>query len=177
MRYAARTRHIKKHLKTQALQETDQFEQFLHEGTGVSDPQDMLGISGEQLMTIFDEATQYLMLHDTQHAIRSFQLLCILCPYDADCWIGLGRAYREEGSYAQALSNFLMAETVNRSNSWAYEEAIETCIEMKAYEEARHILERYKKHRKACERELGGESLLGHIIQYTQELQKQHYSK
>ncbi len=160
---------INKKVKTK-LKEKNNFEQFINENIDTVTPREMIGISDDQITALYDEAIQYLMVYETHQAVRIFQLLCSLCPYDFDCWLGLGKALYIEGEFKQALSSFLMSETLNPGCFEAYESAIHCCLELKSYEEAKRILSRCKKHRRSCEGMMDALSLQHSINQLEEEI-------
>ncbi len=153
------------------LQERNDFERFLDESEEwIATPKEMLGISDDQVLKMFEEASLCLEMHEIQQAIRTFQILCSLCPYDPDCWMGLGKAMQEKGEFRQALSSFIMAETLSPSYFYAYEAALECCLEMNMFLEAKNILARCKKHRKECEEMQGEKSLKTEIERLEKEI-------
>lgn len=122
-------------------------------------PQDLLGISDDQLSGMYQIAWTFLEAQQTADAVRSFTLLCHLHPYVPDFWFGLGRALRECGEPEDALSMLLVAETIDPTRFEFYEEEIECCLQMGLHKEATHILNRLYAHRRSIDSfsELGRE--------------------
>ena len=112
-------------------------------------PQDLLGISDDQLSGMYQVAWTFLETQETADAVRSFTLLCHLHPYVSDFWFGLGKALRECGEAEDALSMLLVAETIDPTRFEFYEEEIECCLQMGRPKEADHILHRLYAHRRS----------------------------
>jgi tetratricopeptide (TPR) repeat protein len=109
-------------------------------------PQDLLGISDDQLSGMYQIAWAFLEAQQNADAVRSFTLLCHLHPYVPDFWYGLGKALRECGEPEDALSMLLVAETIDPTRFEFYEEEIECCLQMGRQKEAVHILHRMNAH-------------------------------
>jgi tetratricopeptide (TPR) repeat protein len=114
-------------------------------------PQDLLGISDDQLTGMYQIAWALLEAQQTADAVRAFTLLCHLHPYVPDFWYGLGKALRECGEPEDALSMILVAETIDPMRFEFYEEEIECCLQMGRHKEAAHILNRLYAHRRSIE--------------------------
>ena len=122
-------------------------------------PQDLLGISDDQLSGMYQIAWSFLEMQQTADAVRSFTLLCHLHPYVPDFWYGLGKALRECGEPEDALSMVLVAETMDPTRFEFYEEEIECCLQMGRQKEAAHIMRRLHAHRRTIQsfKEMGRE--------------------
>ena len=114
-------------------------------------PQDLLGITDDQLSGMYQIAWGFLEEQQAADAVRAFTLLCHLHPYVPDFWYGLGRALRECGEAEDALSMLLAAETMDPSRFEFYQEEIECCLQMGRKKEAVHIMNRLYAHRKSIE--------------------------
>lgn len=114
-------------------------------------PQDLLGITDDQLSGMYQIAWAFLEEQQVADAVRAFTLLCHLHPYVPDFWYGLGKALRECGEAEDALSMLLVAETMDPTRFEFYQEAIECCLQMGRKDEAMHILNRMHAHRKSIE--------------------------
>ncbi len=112
-------------------------------------PQELLGISDDQLSSLYHTAWTFLEEEQTADAVRSFTLLCHLHPYVPDFWFGLGRALREGGEPEDALSMLFVAETMDPSRFEFYQEEIECCLQVGRVREAGHILNRLYAHRRS----------------------------
>ncbi len=132
-------------LRNEPLREKNYFSSLEHEGLFNSAPKDVLGLTEGQINSLYNEAIHYLALHEIPQAVKGFQLLCSLCPYDADFWMGYAAALREDGNLPQTLSALLMVETIDPDRFDLYPEAIHTCLEMNNVKEAHEILKRCKK--------------------------------
>lgn len=113
--------------------------------------QDLLGISDDQLSSMYQIAWNFLEEGELADAVRSFTFLCHLHPYVPDFWFGLGKALREYGEPEDALSMLFVAETMDPSRFEFYQEAIECCLQMALPKEAMHILHRLLAHRRTVE--------------------------
>ena len=133
---------------TEILQEKNDFLRTKDGGYLDYSPKDILGLTDSQINLLYNEAIQYLAIHELEHALRGFQLLSALCPYDADFWMGCGIVQREFGNNAQALSSFLMAETLDSGRFDVYQEAIHLCLDTDQIELATDILKRCKRNKK-----------------------------
>lgn len=114
-------------------------------------PQDLLGITDDQLSGMYQIAWTFLEDQQFPDAVRAFTLLCHLHPYVPDFWFGLGKALRECGEADDALSMLLVAETLDPSRFEFYQEEIECCLQMGHKDEAVHIMNRMHAHRKSIE--------------------------
>lgn len=114
-------------------------------------PQHFLGITDQQLGRLFENAWALIEIHEAGEAIQGFRLLCHLHPYVSDFWYGLGHALKEGGDASEALSAFIMAETIEPSCFDYYQEAIESAIEAGKKKEARRIFNRLMAHRRTVE--------------------------
>jgi tetratricopeptide (TPR) repeat protein len=111
-------------------------------------PQDFLGITDEQLSELYRSASRFIDQDDPSNAVRSFTLLCHLHPYIPEFWSGLGESLAELQLFEEALSAFLMAETLDPHRFDFYEQGIQCALAMKNAKEARHIFSRLMAHRK-----------------------------
>jgi tetratricopeptide (TPR) repeat protein len=133
--------------KYQRLRDMNVFEQSA--GTITTPiPQDFLGITDDQLTNLYRSALLYIEQEDPTNAVRSFTLLCHLHPYIPEFWYGLGLALHALRIFEEALSAFLMAETLNPHWFEFYEKAIRCALDMENVKEARHILARLLAHSK-----------------------------
>jgi hypothetical protein len=136
-------------------------------------PQDLLGISDDQLTGMYQIAWGFLEEQQTADAVRAFTLLCHLHPYVSDFWFGLGKALRESGEPEDALSMLLVAETIDPSRFEFYSEEIECCLQMGRAKEASHILHRLYGHRKSIEAFEEREKELHHLEEEITSCQKE----
>ena len=111
-------------------------------------PQRMLGISDQQLGRLFETAWALVEIHEGPEAVRGFRLLCQLHPYVSDFWYGLAHALKESGNHEEALSAFIMAETMDPSRFEYYQEAIGSALELGKKSEARRIFHRLLAHKR-----------------------------
>ncbi len=111
-------------------------------------PQDFLGITDEQLSDLYRSAARYIDQEDPDNAVRAFTLLCHLHPYIPEFWSGLGESLSELQIFEEALSAFLMAETLDPHRFEFYEQGIRCALTMKNQKEAQHIFDRLLAHRK-----------------------------
>ena len=109
----------------------------------------MLGISDQQLGRLFEGAWALIEIHEGTEAVKGFRLLCQLHPYVSDFWYGLAHALKESGEHEEALSCFIMAETMDPSRFEYYQEAIGSALELGKKKEARRIFHRLLAHRHA----------------------------
>jgi len=121
--------------------------------------QDVLGISGERLTSLFQTAYGLLQEHRYDDAIKGFEFLTRLNPFIPDFWIGLGLSYEMFEKFDEALSSFFTAQTMDPSRPEPYEHAVGCCISLKNTVQAevvvRLALEYVKKHpRGAATKEL-----------------------
>ncbi len=135
-----------KHPRTAKLievDESDHLDEFVgHSRVG----QELLGLSDGQLREMYDNATQFLEMQHCEGALHGFTLLCQLHPYIPDFWLGLGRARRLSGQPEQALSAFLMAETMDCHRADIYTAAVECYLELNDPKGAFRTLKRAHKH-------------------------------
>jgi tetratricopeptide (TPR) repeat protein len=111
-------------------------------------PQDFLGITDDQLTDLYRSAARYIDQDDPSNAVRAFTLLCHLHPYIPEFWDGLGESLFELKIFEEALSAFLMAETLDPHRFEFYEQSIRCALAMENKKEARHIFSRLMAHRK-----------------------------
>lgn len=102
--------------------------------------QEMLGVSNENLPSLYDHAIQLLNAHRYEEAESALSLLTKLNPYLPDFWLGLGLSYMGMASFSQAFQSFLMACTMNPYRFDGYENAVQACIEMNNYPQAQAII-------------------------------------
>ena len=124
---------------------------YIHESLPLEAPQDLLGISNEQLSEMYQLAHEFLVQEANADAVRAFTTLCHIHPYVPEFWFGLGKALRACGQYDDALSMLLTAETMDPSRFEFYREAIECCLQMGKKNEAAHIFRRLRAHRRSIE--------------------------
>jgi tetratricopeptide (TPR) repeat protein len=102
--------------------------------------QDILGFSGDDVSKLFEQSISLLHQHRFDEAIVAFRFLTQVNPYICDFWIGLGAAYQALGSFEEALSSYLVAETMDPERIDTYGYAIDLCIEMHNLTQARRVL-------------------------------------
>jgi tetratricopeptide (TPR) repeat protein len=110
-------------------------------------PQDFLGITDDQLTELYRSAASYLDQDDPNNAVRAFTLLCHLHPFIPEFWSGLGESLFELQIFEEALSAFLMAETLDSHRFEFYEQGIRCALAMDDEKEAQHIFDRLMAHR------------------------------
>ena len=120
---------------------------FIREPLLLEAPQDLLGISNDQLGEMFQTADFLLEQGANADAVRAFTMLCHIHPYVPDFWCGLGRALCACGLHEDALGMLLTAETMDPSRFEFYRDAIHCCLEMGQKKEATHIFRRLRAHR------------------------------
>ena len=114
-------------------------------------PQDILGISDDQLSGMYQVAWAFLENEQNPDAVRAFTFLCNVHPYVPDFWYGLGKALRGCEQPEDALSMLLVAETMDPTRIEFYQEEIECCLQMGDTKEASHIMHRLYAHRRSIE--------------------------
>ena len=124
---------------------------FIREPLPLEAPQELLGISNDQLGTMYQIANQLLDQEASTDAVRAFTVLCRIHPYVSDFWYGLGRALRACGQHDEALSMILTAETMDPSRFEFYRESIDCCLACGRKNEAAHIFRRLRAHRRSIE--------------------------
>lgn len=124
---------------------------YIHEVLPLEAPQDLLGISNEQLSEMYQMAHEFLAQEANVDAVRAFTTLCHIHPYVPEFWCGLGKALCACGQYDDALSMLLTAETMDPSRFEFYREAIDCCLQMGKKNEAAHIFRRLRAHRRSIE--------------------------
>lgn len=102
--------------------------------------QDLLGFSGDSLGKLFETAIAFLRQHRFDEAVQGFQLLSRVNPFVSDFWLGLGLAHQGQGSFEQALSAYLVAETMDPMRPDLYAYAIDCCLEMRNIPQAQAIV-------------------------------------
>lgn len=107
-------------------------------------PQDILGLSNANLTDFYEEAVGFLWSHQLEEAREAFALLTKINPYVADFWVGLGLSYQKNEALRPALQQFLVALTMDPSRSDIYGYAIECCLQMQDFSQARAILDEAK---------------------------------
>jgi tetratricopeptide (TPR) repeat protein len=142
--------HTRKVKKTR-LYDANYFRDFAAKELQNKAPQSFLGIPDEELGSMYQTAWDYLQMHESAQAVRSFTLLCQLHPYIAEFWFGLGKSLRDNGIFEEGLSAFLMAETIDPTQFDFYEEAILCCLEAGNIGEAKRIFRRLVHHKKTIE--------------------------
>lgn len=143
---------LRKHRKvTTRLTEVNRYKDAVRGGLLYNVPQTILGISDQQLVDLFQVAWAFLEQQQSAEAARSFTFLCHLHPYVADFWYGLGRALMENNRSDEALSAFLMAETIDPTRFEYYQGAIECCLLSGKHKGAAQIFHRLTSRRKSIE--------------------------
>ena len=122
--------------------------------------QDVLGFSGDKLGNLFETAVSYLRQHRYEEAVQGFQLLTQLNPYIADFWLGLGLAEQAQGALPKALSNFLVAETMDPLRIDPYSYAIDICLEMNNIPQAEAIIDQGTRYAKKYGKQEEGRILM-----------------
>lgn len=102
--------------------------------------QDVLGISREELTTLYEHALDYMYAARFDEAQAAFLFLTKINPYAADFWVGLGACHLQHEEYKQAFDAFIMALTMEPSSFECYSYAIEACIALKNYDQAESLL-------------------------------------
>ena len=102
--------------------------------------QDILGFTGDDVSKLFDQAMGFLSQHRYDEAISAFRLLTRINPFISDFWLGWGYALQSQGAYQEALSQYLVAETMDPERIDTYEYAIELCLEMHDFLQAKAVL-------------------------------------
>ena len=102
--------------------------------------QDLLGFSSDELTKLFEQAIGLLHQHRFDEAVTAFRFLTQLNPYVCDFWIGLGAALQSQGAYAEALSQYLVAEAMDPIRLDAYGCAVDVCLEMHDITQAKAVL-------------------------------------
>ncbi len=132
--------------------------------------QDILGISSDSMGKMFSQAVGFLNQHRYDEAARAFELLHSLNPFIPDFWIGAGLAHQAHGVNDVALSDFMMAMTIDPKSPDPYRFAVECCLDMQDLPQAiafvTQAIAYAKKHaRAAWAQELckAAEALLEHI--------------
>ena len=117
----------------------------------LSQPFNPLGITNQELLSLFERAWIMLKSEEVVDALRSFTFLCHLEPHLPEAWYGLGLSLEGNGLFEEAVSAFLVAETLDPTRFEFYEHSIECCLELYNTHEARHILNRLLRHKKTVE--------------------------
>ena len=146
---------------------------FVREPLSLEAPQDLLGISNDQLGEMYQIAYQFLAQEANADAVRAFTTLCHIHPYVPDFWYGLGKALCACERYEDALSMLLTAETMDPSRFEFYRESISCCLQMGRKNEAAHIFRRLRAHRRSIE----GFSSLGSEIKTIERLLRNSVSR
>ncbi len=102
--------------------------------------QDVLGFSADDVSKLFQQAIAFLHQHRFDEAIIAFRFLIRINPYICDFWIGLGAALQSQGAYAEALANYLVAETMDPVRIDTYGYAVDVCLEMHDITQAKTVL-------------------------------------
>ena len=146
-----RTRQKRAHKETANRFRLSDRNLFIREPLPLEAPQDLLGISNDQLGEMYLAADQLLEQEATADAVRAFTILCRIHPYVPDFWYGLGRALRAFGQHGEALQSLLTAETMDPSRFEFYRESIDCCLHMGKRSEAAHIFHRLHAHRRSID--------------------------
>ena len=102
--------------------------------------QDVLGITREELSSLYEEAHGYLEANRIEEAQKAFGFLTKINPFACDFWLGLGACYLLQEEYPQAFDAFIMALTMEPGRYDCYAYAIECCMQMKNYVQAEALL-------------------------------------
>ncbi len=102
--------------------------------------QDVFGFSNEDITQFFEQAIALLHGHRYEDAIAAFQFLTQVNPYVCDFWLGLGAAHQAIGHYQEALSWYMVAETMDPVRIDTYGYAVDACLEMHDIKQAKAIL-------------------------------------
>lgn len=147
----SRRLHHRKEKIIRRLHEKNLFPEAVKRGILFNAPQSVLGISDEQLGGMFRLAWMFLEQLAGADAVRAFTLLCQVQPYVAEFWYGLGKAFQLNDLHEEALSAFLMAETIEPSKFEFYLEEIDCCIAINRLKLAEKIMHRLFAHRRSIE--------------------------
>lgn len=102
--------------------------------------QDVLGISSEELSTLYEKAHSFLEMNRFEDAQSSFAFLTKINPFASDFWIGLGVSYLMQEQFMLAFDAFIMALTMEPERYECYAYAIECCMQMKNYTQAEALV-------------------------------------
>jgi tetratricopeptide (TPR) repeat protein len=102
--------------------------------------QELLGVSNEKLNQLFEGAVQLLHQHRYDEAGQAFKFLIQVNPFVPDFWIGQGLIHQVSEDYRAAISDYLVAQTMDPSRAESYVHAIECCLEMRDIKQAEAIL-------------------------------------
>lgn len=102
--------------------------------------QDVLGITSEELSTLYEKAHAFLELNRFEEAQSSFAFLTKLNPFASDFWIGLGVSYLMQEQFMQAFDAFIMALTMEPDRYECYAYAIECCTQMRNFTQAEALV-------------------------------------
>lgn len=122
--------------------------------------QDVFGLTTEDISKMFDIAISFMHQHRFDEAIQAFTFLTKVNPYISDFWMGLGAAHQSQGSFKEALSAFLAAQTMDPIRIDPYAFAIEVCLEMGDLAQAYSLLEQGRMYVKKHSREAEAKHLL-----------------
>lgn len=103
--------------------------------------QDVLGLTRENVSSLYEQAMELLQLNRIDDASRAFSLLTKMNPYIADFWNGLGVSHLLHEEHKEAFDAFLMALTMDPSLYETYAYAIECCVQMKNFSQAEALLQ------------------------------------
>ncbi len=102
--------------------------------------QDILGISREELSTLYEHANGFLLAARYDEAQAAYLFLTKINPFASDFWVGLGVCHMQHEEFKNAFDAFIMAITMEPSSFECYSYAIEACIALKNFEQAEALL-------------------------------------
>lgn len=102
--------------------------------------QDVLGISSEELSTLYEQASGFLQTNRLDEAKSAFAFLTKINPFASDFWIGLGVCHLQNEEFTDAFNDFIMALTMDPGRYECFAYAIECCMQMKNYVQAEALL-------------------------------------
>ncbi len=102
--------------------------------------QDVLGITSEELSTLYEQASEFLRSNRVEEAKSAFLFLTKINPFAADFWIGLGVCHLQNEEFNDAFNAFIMALTMEPGRYECFAYAIECCMQMKNPVQAEALL-------------------------------------
>ncbi len=102
--------------------------------------QDVLGITSEELSTLYEQASEFLQMNRLEEAKSAFLFLTKINPFASDFWIGLGVCHLQNEEFKDAFNAFIMALTMDPGSYECFAYAIECCIQMKNPAQAEALL-------------------------------------
>ncbi len=137
IKHKTATIHPSKHQSFKGIDNTRELDAFLGR-TKIF--QDVLGITSEELTSLYEAAQAFLQANRFEEAKASFLFLTKINPFASDFWVGLGISHLTLDELPQAFDAFIMALTMEPSRYESYALAIETCIQMKNFQQAEALL-------------------------------------